>query len=647
MPLSTSYGETWFNPANGQPLFQIYDGGGIAIGGVPAFTGAGVPLFSMPSVLIQGLPAVTVGPVGSNYPITSYGNSFGAALNAAIVAAGTGNVPNFAIQIGPGNWTIDVPIDLSKGSPGLVVEGCGESATILYPAASLGVDAISTYAKITPNYMRIGKMSFNGNNVIAAVAAATSVTVSGSPWTYTHGTTGTTPATTPGYVVVGVSGVTFTPGSTNCAITQVGGTAKSIGSTSAKVAALLSTGSGLWMNLGDTLLLTWSVGTPTLTYQQNNGYLNLTSTAYVTGVESGTNAQVYEIRFLNSQYVGSSGYNALIFDGNEDSVIRDVRGNISATNPNSGIQCQTYNGFIRFVNCKADGWTLGGLQVDFLSCEIGETGLVWTNACQQSGTLNIFGGFCNGVSGSAPTFTLNNAAKLGFQMVGMNVIGGTAGVSATTFFAGAVGIPNTTFYFVNPRLVQGSLANNPNIFSAIPASVQGNIYLDTNSNFTNANAVVNIPATSAFAINRWGVITGYVGTVPLSGVNTGSPSVPKTSIQNAVTNSAITSVTYTTPSTAGIYEISGYVEVTTGTTIALKLKLTYGSPGGTDPVTDGIVFTNSGSVTLLLSLVAAGRYYFSHHFHTDASGTAITIADNAGTYTTCVYNFSCALRQIA
>jgi hypothetical protein len=138
--------------------------------------------------------------------------------------------------------------------------------------------------------------------------------------------------------------------------------------------------------------------------------------------------------------------------------------------------------------------------------------------------------------------------------------------------------------------------------------------------------------------------------VTYNGVNTaglGIPAIYAASTQTGKINAAPTTVTYGPPSTAGIYRASGYVEVTTATSIALKLKLLYGSPGGTDPVTDSIVFTNQGSTTLLTSLVGNGRYYFSHQFGIDASGTNIQLEDNAGTYTTCVYNLNYILEQLA
>jgi hypothetical protein len=127
----------------------------------------------------------------------------------------------------------------------------------------------------------------------------------------------------------------------------------------------------------------------------------------------------------------------------------------------------------------------------------------------------------------------------------------------------------------------------------------------------------------------------------------GVPAIYKTSSQLANTNAAPTSVAYTPPSTPGTYRASGYIEVTTGTTISLKLKLTYGSPGGTDPVTDGIDFQQQGSITFLTAIVTTGRYFFTMPFAIDNSGTAITLADNSGTYTTCVYNLVYTLEQLA
>jgi predicted aconitase with swiveling domain len=137
----------------------------------------------------------------------------------------------------------------------------------------------------------------------------------------------------------------------------------------------------------------------------------------------------------------------------------------------------------------------------------------------------------------------------------------------------------------------------------------------------------------------------YYVNLPTAGI--GVSAVYKSSTQNAVTNAAPTTVSYTPPATAGHYRISGWVEVTTGTTIALKLMATYQTAGG-NAVTDGVVFQQQGSITLLTAIVAAGRYYFELPLiSVDNSATAITIADNSGTYTACVYNLAVDFEQLA
>lgn len=119
-----------------------------------------------------------------------------------------------------------------------------------------------------------------------------------------------------------------------------------------------------------------------------------------------------------------------------------------------------------------------------------------------------------------------------------------------------------------------------------------------------------------------------------------------TSQQTSVTNAAPTTVSFTPPAQAGIYRISGYLNVTTGTTIAAALKVTYKDPEG-NARNDGVVFQKAGSATLLTSVVTTGQQTFHETIAIDNSGTAITVADNAGTYTTCVYDLAVVIERLA
>lgn len=119
--------------------------------------------------------------------------------------------------------------------------------------------------------------------------------------------------------------------------------------------------------------------------------------------------------------------------------------------------------------------------------------------------------------------------------------------------------------------------------------------------------------------------------------------------QTLNTNVAPTTLTYTPPATAGIYILSGGLNILTGGTMTFKVKITYKDPGG-NAVTDIPVFTQQNSATLLVGSPGAnvtGRFSFSWAFAIDNSSTAITIQDNAGTYTAGTYYWTPFLEQIA
>lgn len=179
-------------------------------------------------------------------------------------------------------------------------------------------------------------------------------------------------------------------------------------------------------------------------------------------------------------------------------------------------------------------------------------------------------------------------------------------------------ISDWTFTNSNGSLqLPGMLVNTP---IADPSAAAGQLWLSSTNvdtlKYSNASAIFNVVATKA------------------------------TSQQTSVTNAAPTTVSFTPPAEAGIYRISGYLNVTTGTTIAAALKITYKDPQGNSR-NDGVVFQKAGSATLLTSVVTTGQQTFHETIAIDNSGTAITVADNSGTYTTCVYDLAVVIERLA
>lgn len=124
------------------------------------------------------------------------------------------------------------------------------------------------------------------------------------------------------------------------------------------------------------------------------------------------------------------------------------------------------------------------------------------------------------------------------------------------------------------------------------------------------------------------------------------PLVVKTSVQSP-SNAAPTTVSYTPPATAGTYRLSAFLDVTTATTITFKTKLTYTDPAGS-ATTDrpGWYLENSGVVTQPTANTADRFTTIPYIFGIDNSGAAISLADDAGTYTTCAYRLNTVLERL-
>lgn len=129
----------------------------------------------------------------------------------------------------------------------------------------------------------------------------------------------------------------------------------------------------------------------------------------------------------------------------------------------------------------------------------------------------------------------------------------------------------------------------------------------------------------------------------------GLSAIYKTGAQTLYTNSAPTTLTYTPPAAAGSYRLGGTLDILTGATQTFKVKMTYTDAGG-NARTDIPVFQQQNSATLLAGGPAAnatGQFsMLPYYIDVDNSGTAITIQDNAGTYTAGTYYWTPILEQL-
>lgn len=170
-----------------------------------------------------------------------------------------------------------------------------------------------------------------------------------------------------------------------------------------------------------------------------------------------------------------------------------------------------------------------------------------------------------------------------------------------------------------------------------------------------SNGLMNFYYNSSVAATFGISTTGFYHLKPVvyyNGVSTvgaGVPPIYAAGAQTLYTNAAPTTVSYTPPATAGVYRISAYLNILTGGTQTFKIKITYKDPGG-NAVTDIPDFEQQNSVTLLAGSPGAnatGRFWFVAVIAIDNSATAITVADNAGTYTAGTYYWTPVLEQLA
>jgi hypothetical protein len=151
-------------------------------------------------------------------------------------------------------------------------------------------------------------------------------------------------------------------------------------------------------------------------------------------------------------------------------------------------------------------------------------------------------------------------------------------------------------------------------------------------------------SSQQFTINSTGLPTKS-NNVAL--VGQGFPLIVAASVQNQ-TNLAPTTVSFTPPATAGTYRVSSWLDLSTATTVTFKNILGYTDAAGTAQ-TDKVIWEQQNSATMLVDPTAntTGRFVqLPYLFSVDNSGTAITLGDNTGTYTTCVYRYTVILEQL-
>ncbi len=198
-------------------------------------------------------------------------------------------------------------------------------------------------------------------------------------------------------------------------------------------------------------------------------------------------------------------------------------------------------------------------------------------------------------------------------------------------------ISNVYYFFSPPDAALGAAQalriSVSNIHAGTPdLSIDSNIYLFANGQ--------THPTTSGKFAQSYGVnLAGY-----------GFPHIYAAGAQTLYTNAAPTTMTYTPPLFAGVYRLNGYLNALTAGTMTFKAKITYTDAGGT-PRTDIPAFYRQNTAAVIaggMTANTADRYtMIPYTFSVDASGGAIAIQDNAGTYTAGTYYWTPFLEQIA
>jgi hypothetical protein len=186
---------------------------------------------------------------------------------------------------------------------------------------------------------------------------------------------------------------------------------------------------------------------------------------------------------------------------------------------------------------------------------------------------------------------------------------------------------------------------DPSGFTTLFAANGNELWIiDQNGNIFQKVGGVNFGSGNQSSFNSAGVLSKY------NNINTagqGIAVIRAVSVQNQ-TNLAPTTLSYTPPAAAGTYRITSYLNASTATTLTFKNILGYTDAAGTAQ-TDIPVWERQNSATMLVAPTAntADRFIqVPYIFSIDNSATAITLGDNTGTYTTCVYRYTIVLEQL-
>lgn len=458
---------------------------------------------------IQGRLVWEVGPAGSDYPITAYGNSFGKAWNQAlndINVNGATHDPAAILAIGMGAWSLDVQAIWQNQYT--MVRGAGRTVTIINLAAGAfanAADCIVGGGNGSTNLFdwkggELVDITFDATNY--ATTAITGIPASGT-YVYTHGTSGGTPAPKAAFVF-------FTAGAAASYVYQPVFPTSSPSQTLAALPAR-----GMFMRIGDTLTLTTISVQPVAGYASINAICNFTpKDGPASGNETGSPFYIRRCVFRNVSGVTFS----FIMDGNEDGCIEDTE-----VRSNSFGSYITWSGSSRFFGGKMAGVLAGGLTVLLVEVTVGNMGFEWTASgpasssnttnltfvnCFINGTTTVFSAIHVTIpSGAGSDPTVNAIAN----DIGSWWSGGLAGVDANinTFVNGA-GIGQVLAWnFDGPTITQGQIANHPTFFPAVNSvKAAGLVLMVIQANFLAADFVNSMNYTGM--IIRGGTVTIYV-----------------------------------------------------------------------------------------------------------------------------------------
>lgn len=463
---------------------------------------------------VESLGSRSVGSQAGAYYNTTALGSFPQALQNAYNDAnanGYNNPPLFDVEILPGSYTLDY------ASIGTVIIqnayqrtfGHGEATVINIQNAPIGGSVLSGGASSDTAFNWLGgsfeDVSFDGTNQ-AIVDLTGSITA--SPFTYTHGTTGgANKALKEGWIYI--------QGGTVSAVAWVGGG----GSGTSRSVDYPTNGIILWLGIGDTVTVTYSVAPTEFGYSGAYAGIDCTAKNARSGSETSSPFFLRRCHFTNMKAFS----HAYTLDGCERGRAVDV---LVDTWSQGTMRCN--RGTARIEKGNHAGVLVGGL-LSVVDTGIGGMGIRYGEASvagPQQLTIGS-GGYYNGVgSSSNESYVLPNLYILyecgkglsvwdqGNSAVGSVVTVPTGTHYLSTFVAGdqtaSQGINNLLSYKSNAQYAPGNLdlTHTVSFIETNPTTDFDGSYFNIKSiaGFTEANWVTNI-SKGNYTVNRAGTIT--------------------------------------------------------------------------------------------------------------------------------------------